>query len=79
MLNAELVRRIEAQEAWTFQECLGLAAEFGTKVRLVVALVMMKGKRYSDGDAGGSFAAGVASADSSATASPAADGPADSR
>jgi hypothetical protein len=45
----------------------------------VVALVMMKGKRYSDGDAGGSFAAGVASADSSATASPAADGPADSR
>jgi len=59
MLNPELVRRIEAQEAWTFQQCLGLAAEFNTKVRLVVALVMMKGKRYSDGEAGGSFAAGT--------------------
>lgn len=57
-MSPELVRRVEAQEAWTFRECLGLAAEFNTKVRLVVALVMMKGKRYSDGEAGGSFAAG---------------------
>ena len=58
-MNAELERRIDARDAWTFPECLGLAAEFNTKVRLVVALVMMKGKRYSDGDAGGDFAAGA--------------------
>jgi hypothetical protein len=73
-VSPELLRRIEAQEAWTFRECLGLAAEFNTKVRLVVALVMMKGKRYSDGEAGSSFATG-----DRATGSPAAGGSSDSR
>jgi len=73
-VSPELVRRIEAQDTWTFRECLGLAAEFNTKVRLVVALVMMKGKQYCDGEAGGSFAAGNPGA-----GSPAAGGPSDSR
>jgi hypothetical protein len=59
IMNPELERRIDAQDAWTFRECLALAAEFDTKTRLVVALVMMKGKRYSDTDTGGSFAAGA--------------------
>ncbi|MEZ5561034.1 MAG: hypothetical protein R3E86_21135 [Pseudomonadales bacterium] len=54
-MNIELEKRIDAQDAWTFRECLALASEFNTKTRFVVALVMMKGKRYSDG--GASFAA----------------------
>ena len=57
-MNAELERRIESQDAWTFRECLGLAAEFDVKVRMVVALVMAKGKHYTDGEPGGSFSAG---------------------
>ncbi len=45
-----LEERIDQQDTWTFAECLGLAAEFGIKVRVVVVTVMARGKVYKDGD-----------------------------
>jgi len=47
-MNEELEKRIDAQEVWTFRECLGLAVDFGIKTRMVIALVLMKGKQYVD-------------------------------
>lgn len=45
-MNPELVKRIDSRDTWTFDECLGLASEFGIKPRAVIALVMMNGKTY---------------------------------
>ncbi len=51
MLNPELTARIEAEPCWTFRQCAGLAAEFGIKPRVVIAMVMMLGKEYRDTEA----------------------------
>ena len=51
-MDPELKTRIESQDVWTFPECLALAAEFGTKTRFIVAMVMMLGRTYVDGNAG---------------------------
>ena len=48
-MHEALIKRIETQETWTFQECVGLAAEFSMKTRAVIAFVMMQGKDYVDG------------------------------
>lgn len=46
-----LVERIAEQDEWTFDECLGLAAEFNVKVRFVIAMVFSQGKSYLDASA----------------------------
>ncbi|MDG2072639.1 MAG: hypothetical protein P8J55_13170 [Pseudomonadales bacterium] len=38
----------DAKNAWTFKECLGLAAEFNVKTRMVILLVLAQGKTYTD-------------------------------
>lgn len=43
-------QRIEEQEVWTFEDCLGLASEFNMKPRMIIAMVMAAGKQYRDGD-----------------------------
>jgi hypothetical protein len=48
-MNGELERRINEKESWTFKECLGLASEFKTKTRFIVAMVLAQGKNYIDG------------------------------
>lgn len=57
-MDPELRQRIESQAVWTFPECLALAAEFGLKTRFVVAMIMMLGRTYVDGEAG-SYAGGA--------------------
>ncbi len=52
MMNNELERRIDEKDVWTFKDCLGLASEFSTKTRFVVAMVLARGKDYIDGDFG---------------------------
>ena len=47
-MDEELEKRIDSQEVWTFRECLGLAVDFGMKTRMVIVLVLMKGKEYVD-------------------------------
>jgi len=47
-MDEELEKRIDAQDVWTFRECVGLAVDFGMKTRMVIALVLMKGKEYVD-------------------------------
>ena len=49
-MNPALEARIETKEVWTFKECLGLAAEFNTKTRFVIAMVLAQGKNYIDGE-----------------------------
>lgn len=49
-MNPEIERRIDARESWTHRECIGLAAEFSTKPRYVIALVHARGKRYIDNE-----------------------------
>ena len=44
----ELEQRIAAKESWTFKECLGLAAEFSVKTRMVIIMVLAQGKNYVD-------------------------------
>ena len=44
-----LEQRIDDQDDWTFQECLGLAAEYGVKTRVVVVTVLSRGKGYLEG------------------------------
>ncbi len=51
-MDPELKTRIESQDVWTFPECLALAAEFGTKPRFIVAMIMMLGRNYVDGKSG---------------------------
>ena len=48
-MGGSLDERIDEQDSWTFQECLGLAMEFNTKTRFVILKVMARGKRYIDG------------------------------
>ena len=48
-MNDELERRINEKDQWTFKECLGLASEFSTKTRFIVAMVLAQGKIYIDG------------------------------
>ena len=45
-----LEERIDAQDVWTFAECLGLAADYGAKVRMVIASVYARGKTYVERD-----------------------------
>jgi hypothetical protein len=47
-----LEERIDQQDTWTFRECLGLAAQFNVKVRVVVVTVLARGKNYVDGNLG---------------------------
>lgn len=47
-----LEERIDQKDTWTFRECLGLAAEFNVKVRIVVVTVLARGKNYVDGNVG---------------------------
>ena len=49
-VGLSLQEKIEQQDAWTFKECLALAAEYNTKVRVVVVTVLACGKRYIDGE-----------------------------
>ncbi len=49
-MNDELEKRIREQEEWTFKDCLGLAAEFNIKTRVVVLMVLASGKSYIDGE-----------------------------
>ena len=49
-MNDELEKRINEKDQWTFRECLGLASEFKTKTRFIVAMVLAQGKQYIDGD-----------------------------
>ena len=49
-MNDELRKRISEKDVWTFKDCLGLASEFSTKTRFVVAMVLEQGKNYVDGD-----------------------------
>ena len=51
-MNQELLQRIDAQDTWTFKECLGLAAEFNMKTRFVIVTVLSRGKNYVDGNLG---------------------------
>ena len=46
----ELEQRIADKETWTFRECVGLAAEFNVKTRMVVLMVHQLGKTYIDSD-----------------------------
>ena len=48
-MNPELISKINEQEAWTFQEVLGLAADFNLKPRFVIAFILANGKIYIDG------------------------------
>ncbi len=43
-----LEQRIDQQDSWTFQQCLGLASELNIKVRAVVVTVYSRGKIYID-------------------------------
>ncbi|MEM7219507.1 MAG: hypothetical protein AAF515_14160 [Pseudomonadota bacterium] len=48
-MTKTLEQRIDEQDVWTFQECLGLASEYGMKVRAVVVIVLSRGKEYREG------------------------------
>jgi len=50
MTETELEQRIAAQDTWTFRECLALADEFKMKTRMVIALILARGKNYVDQD-----------------------------
>lgn len=41
---------IDEQEVWTFSDCLGLSADYGTKVRMVIVMVYARGKTYVERD-----------------------------
>jgi len=49
-MKKTLEQRIDEQEVWTFAECLGLAADYGTKVRMVIVSVYARGKTYVERD-----------------------------
>jgi len=49
-MQKTLEQRIDEQEVWTFAECLGLAADYGTKVRMVIVSVYARGKTYVERD-----------------------------
>lgn len=45
-MTQTLEERIDAQDRWTFRECVGLASEFGLRTRMVVVTVLARGKDY---------------------------------
>jgi len=45
-MKPELEKRIAEKDDWTFDECVGLAQEFGMKTRAVIVYIMMVGKNY---------------------------------
>lgn len=47
------------KEAWTHGECVGLASEFNTKPRYVIALVHAMGRTYIDSELDNQAAAGA--------------------
>jgi len=49
-MPSELEKVIATKDKWTFDECLDLAHQFKTKVRMVVAMVYQQGKEYIDKD-----------------------------
>jgi len=49
-MQQPLQQRIDEQEVWTFAECLGLATDYSTKVRMVIASVYARGKTYVERD-----------------------------
>jgi len=49
-MQKTLEQRIDEQEVWTFSECVGLASDYGTKVRMVIANVYARGKTYVERD-----------------------------
>ena len=49
-MEKTLEQRIDEQDVWTFAECTGLAADYGTKVRMVIASVYARGKTYVERD-----------------------------
>ena len=49
-MTQSLEERIDAQERWTFRECVGLASEFGLRTRMVVVTVLARGKDYGEQD-----------------------------
>lgn len=49
-MSKTLEQRIDEQDVWTFSDCLGLAAEYGTKVRMVIVMVYARGKTYVERD-----------------------------
>ena len=49
-MQKTLQQRIDEQEVWTFAECLGLATDYSTKVRMVIASVYARGKTYVERD-----------------------------
>jgi len=49
-MQKTLEQRIDEQDVWTFSECLGLAADYGTKVRMVIVSVYARGKTYVERD-----------------------------
>jgi len=49
-MNPQLLNRIDTQAIWTFRECLALGLEFNVKTRMVIAMVLMRGKQYRDSD-----------------------------
>jgi hypothetical protein len=51
-MEPTLEERIDEKDIWTFRECLGLASEFNVKVRMVVVIVLARGKNYVDGNVG---------------------------
>ena len=44
----DLEKRIASKDIWTFKECVGLAAEFNVKTRMIILLVHELGKTYLD-------------------------------
>lgn len=49
-MNSNLVARVNEQDDWTFQEVLGLAADFNLKPRFIIAVILANGKNYIDGE-----------------------------
>ena len=47
-MNPKIVERIRSREVWTFQDCVGLGAEFSVKTRVIIAMVHAEGKTYQD-------------------------------
>lgn len=49
-MSKTIRERIDEQEVWTFSDCLGLSAEYDTKVRMVIVMVYAQGKTYVERD-----------------------------
>ena len=49
-MELTIEERIDQQDSWSFRQCLGLASDFDVKVRMVVVMVLARGKNYVDGE-----------------------------